>query len=187
MARSVREPLQGMLLEQEETLDGMYMTLLAQSSQDNVNHGRVEIAAGACMRHGDSDIKTADLEKGGRVLRELDDLHRQLQLLAFEVLGGSLAIPALIDLPEALLEAGAEAKRPSNPYGDITMRGMVSGRSLWFAGEHPHNRLRTFEDGEGPWATPEHYIIRTAIRIRAADWRISTTNSHDSDRTVRVA
>jgi len=36
IARSVREPLQAMLLEQEETAEGMHMTLLAQSDQDIV-------------------------------------------------------------------------------------------------------------------------------------------------------
>jgi predicted DNA-binding transcriptional regulator YafY len=36
MARSVREPLQAMLLEQEETTEGVHMTLLTQSDQDIV-------------------------------------------------------------------------------------------------------------------------------------------------------
>jgi predicted DNA-binding transcriptional regulator YafY len=36
VARSVREPPQGMLLEQEETPEGVHMTLLAQSDQDMV-------------------------------------------------------------------------------------------------------------------------------------------------------
>jgi predicted DNA-binding transcriptional regulator YafY len=35
-ARSVREPPQGMLLEKEETAEGLHMTLLAQSDQDLV-------------------------------------------------------------------------------------------------------------------------------------------------------
>lgn len=36
IARSVREPLQAMLLEQAETAEGVHMTLLAQSDQDIV-------------------------------------------------------------------------------------------------------------------------------------------------------
>jgi predicted DNA-binding transcriptional regulator YafY len=36
IARSVREPLQAMLLEQEETEEGVHMTLLTQSDQDTV-------------------------------------------------------------------------------------------------------------------------------------------------------
>jgi hypothetical protein len=92
----------------------------AQLGKD-IDNRWVKEAARTGAHHLHRLVDPVQVVKGSCILRKLDDPHWQRDIFAFQAFGCFLTIPALIDLPQALLDAGATLECSGDSDSDLTI------------------------------------------------------------------